>query len=411
MAAIAQIDMLNDKHAESIEWAERAIAEADRIGADSVRAQAMLERATSLTSFSERRAEGIDALHAAVAEAERIADWVLLTRALHNLSNVLPLNERRSCVERMREAGRRAGFDNMAAANYHLQLADLALIDGNAAAACQHVLHVGELVEGSAAGWVRWLRFMLLVESDRPDEATDLLASWSPKHPEIPTLMLAARRGDGAAAAAVLVPALEDAATSDCDVAVIAVESALAAGMDPADVADAFDGSRSPQLSSELERAVRALIACTNADHADVIELIDDATIAAMTELRASVRASLHLARARALSAHSRTSAARQQLATARSMLEHWPGWRRDEVDAELSRLDSAASKAGQLTRREREVASLLGEGLSNSELARRLYISPRTAAVHVSNILVKLGMSSRAEVAAWAVRNGMTAA
>ena len=59
---------------------------------------------------------------------------------------------------------------------------------------------------------------------------------------------------------------------------------------------------------------------------------------------------------------------------------------------------------------REREVAALLAEGLSNAELARRLYISPKTAAVHVSNILAKLGMSSRAEVAAWAVRTGLAA-
>ena len=59
------------------------------------------------------------------------------------------------------------------------------------------------------------------------------------------------------------------------------------------------------------------------------------------------------------------------------------------------------------LTPREREVARLLAEGLSNSQLAERLFISPRTAAVHVSNILSKLGMSSRTEVAAWAVRDG----
>ena len=76
-----------------------------------------------------------------------------------------------------------------------------------------------------------------------------------------------------------------------------------------------------------------------------------------------------------------------------------------------LDRLDAAAAADGELTRREREVAALLAEGLSNSELARRLYISPRTAAVHVSNILTKLGMASRTEVAAWAVRNGLTAA
>jgi DNA-binding NarL/FixJ family response regulator len=224
-------------------------------------------------------------------------------------------------------------------------------------------------------------------------------------------MMLAARHGDVAAAAGVLAAALEDAATSDCDVAVIAVESALAAGMDPVDVGAAFEVAKSPRLSGDLERAVNALVASANADHADVIDLLDDTTIAAMIELRAPLRASLHLTLARALYAHSLTPAARQQAATARGLLEHWPGWRRDEVDAELSRLDSAATKEGQLTPREREVAALLGEGLSNSELARRLYISPRTAAVHVSNILVKLGMSSRAEVAAWAVRNGLTAA
>ncbi|MDF2745527.1 MAG: putative LuxR-family transcriptional regulator, partial [Actinomycetia bacterium] len=62
------------------------------------------------------------------------------------------------------------------------------------------------------------------------------------------------------------------------------------------------------------------------------------------------------------------------------------------------------------LTPREREVAALLAEGLSNGEIARRLYISTKTASVHVSNILAKLGMASRAEVAAWAVRSGLVA-
>jgi hypothetical protein len=39
---------------------------------------------------------------------------------------------------------------------------------------------------------------------------------------------------------------------------------------------------------------------------------------------------------------------------------------------------------------------------------ARRLYISTKTASVHVSNILAKLGMTSRTEVATWAVRTGL---
>jgi DNA-binding NarL/FixJ family response regulator len=60
------------------------------------------------------------------------------------------------------------------------------------------------------------------------------------------------------------------------------------------------------------------------------------------------------------------------------------------------------------LTPREGEVAALVAEGLSNGEIARRLYISTKTASVHVSNILAKLGMSSRAQVAAWATRQGL---
>ena len=153
-----------------------------------------------------------------------------------------------------------------------------------------------------------------------------------------------------------------------------------------------------------------ALVASAHADHAEVIALLDDTTIAATTELRASLRASLHLARARACP----PTAARLRPASRRR--------RRDRCssggpagDATRSTPSCHAStrrdEEGELTRREREVAALLAEGLSNSELARRLYISPRTAAVHVSNILTKLGMSSRTEVAAWAVRNGLTAA
>lgn len=59
----------------------------------------------------------------------------------------------------------------------------------------------------------------------------------------------------------------------------------------------------------------------------------------------------------------------------------------------------------GTLTKRETEVLSLLAAGCSNAELAERLYISKRTAEHHVSNILSKLDLRSRAEAAAYAVR------
>ncbi len=54
------------------------------------------------------------------------------------------------------------------------------------------------------------------------------------------------------------------------------------------------------------------------------------------------------------------------------------------------------------LTPREREIAELVSQGLSNKEIAARLVISPRTAEGHVEHILAKLNLSSRAQIAVW---------
>lgn len=56
------------------------------------------------------------------------------------------------------------------------------------------------------------------------------------------------------------------------------------------------------------------------------------------------------------------------------------------------------------LTRREREVAALVAEGLTNRQIAERLFISERTADGHLEHIREKLGVSSRASIAAWHV-------
>ena len=60
------------------------------------------------------------------------------------------------------------------------------------------------------------------------------------------------------------------------------------------------------------------------------------------------------------------------------------------------------------LTSREVEVLALVADGLSNSQIAERLFISRKTASVHVSNILGKLGVASRVEAAALAHRRGL---
>ena len=61
------------------------------------------------------------------------------------------------------------------------------------------------------------------------------------------------------------------------------------------------------------------------------------------------------------------------------------------------------------LSKRELEVLALIAEGRSNPEIGRQLYITRKTVAVHVSNILTKLGVSGRVEAAAAAIRLGIT--
>jgi non-specific serine/threonine protein kinase len=69
---------------------------------------------------------------------------------------------------------------------------------------------------------------------------------------------------------------------------------------------------------------------------------------------------------------------------------------------------DDAGPGGERLTPREEEVVRLLAAGKTNAEIADALFISPRTASTHVTNILGKLGVASRTEAAAWAVRYGL---
>jgi len=74
----------------------------------------------------------------------------------------------------------------------------------------------------------------------------------------------------------------------------------------------------------------------------------------------------------------------------------------------ELNGMRAAADAITALTEREVDVLRLVGEGLSNAEIAARLIISEKTAKSHISNILSKLHLADRTQVAVYAWREGI---
>lgn len=77
-------------------------------------------------------------------------------------------------------------------------------------------------------------------------------------------------------------------------------------------------------------------------------------------------------------------------------------------VLAEVANPSGADPDLDQLTAREREVLALLGQGLSNRDLAAALFVAEKTVKTHVSSILSKLHLADRTQAALFAVRHGL---
>jgi DNA-binding NarL/FixJ family response regulator len=235
-------------------------------------------------------------------------------------------------------------------------------------------------------------------------------------------LHLAARQGDLPRARrylAELLPALDDEGYAAPSQVHDLLAAGLGAGMSTSELRPLVDHvGVIPSHRFEADHPLRQLIDAQLAEADGEIEtaaLLYAAASESSPDVRFAVlprnRGTAHVGAARCFIALGDLDAARRHADAAAELLSRWRGWRVDELRAVQRRLGIGDEPEGpaELTPREREVAALLAEGLSNAGLAERLYISPRTAAVHVSNILAKLGMASRTEVAAWAAREGLT--
>jgi DNA-binding NarL/FixJ family response regulator len=90
------------------------------------------------------------------------------------------------------------------------------------------------------------------------------------------------------------------------------------------------------------------------------------------------------------------------------------PSVARRVIDSLQGRREPLASRTAPglatLTEREREVLALIGEGLNNDEIGRRLFVSPATARTHVSRAMTKLGARDRAQLVVIAYQSGLVA-
>ena len=80
-----------------------------------------------------------------------------------------------------------------------------------------------------------------------------------------------------------------------------------------------------------------------------------------------------------------------------------------NRIPAESNRMHSNSVRSGDLSEREVEIITRLVSGLPNKIIARQLTITEATVKVHLKNILKKLGVANRTQVAVWAVNHGMS--
>ncbi|MEV4534790.1 AAA family ATPase [Asanoa sp. NPDC049518] len=417
MTAVAQSSMLRDETAEAIAWADRALALASELDLPRVRLAALVEKGLAMTEWPSTAAEGQAILAGLVDEAEKAGEWVLAARALNELVQGVPPNspaEHAELLERMRVDAERAGFESLAVAAYYQGQARIAVREGDLGRAIA-ALEQGRERDRSYLRRGRWADYHAVFLAG--------LYLESGAHDGVATIIESLRSGPTVEPLTVPGLAFHLACRSDGDTSALfdevlaaVAEQSWRSGSQAHDLlAAAIEGGLPEERLAQLTHALlddsvwddyRTLV---DAQLAEVAGRLPEAlagyqAVCGSLILPPSVRGTAAVGAARCALALDRPAEAATEAARAGELLARWGGWRvaalervRDQLG--LTPRDKGVTGAAALTPREREVALLIADGLTNAELAKRLYISPKTAAVHVSNILHKLGVTSRTQV------------
>jgi DNA-binding CsgD family transcriptional regulator len=400
---------LSGQSAEAIEMADRAIELAAMVDAPGPALQARAERASALLQSAGDRGRGIAELAAVADDAEAAGDFVVASRSLNNLPILASTNPRRH-LERIRLASQRAGLTCIATDGYRFALLDLAEAEGDRDEFA--ALLDTALTDMGADPWILTLAALLAASERRFDEAHHLADRLDGARD-----MRRYSRSQRAGVRALI----ELLATGEVD----GVARWLATGRLDHTKSSLILGNLTPLLEAGLGPQVLAIadahgqpccsdrafdgIAAELRNEFEIADVIYQEIIEADEGRSVIALAELDLGRARI--ARSQGEDDRPHIASAAHRLAKWPGALRDRVESMLGGPSRDNADPRRLTPREREVAQLVTQGLTNGGIAEQLFISTKTASVHVSNILSKLTMSSRTEIAAWVASGGLTAA
>jgi DNA-binding CsgD family transcriptional regulator len=449
MALMSEVYMLSqdrlpnpDEVGEAIRWADRALELAEQLDCPNVRPRALVSKGTALADHPETSEEGMRLLEQARAEAVALGDAWNQVRAINNMFGCgmlrWPPERVRAGLEEIRQVAWRTGREGQTMTMWANQAAQLAQLVGDMEEARQH-LTTGRLLDPQAGDgldhwWYELQELELDIEAAEWEPAVRLLERlgkglverppldiWSALRYDALAAEYEALRGDPDRAVSLLVDAVASRDNyrhhENRDIVLQAAITLVRGGSDHASVRRLLDQidqqwpARTDDLPARRRHLEGALFEVEG--QLDAAKGAYQAALADPLGYRpVPLAADVEQGMARCLLVTGDVEGARQAADRAVRLLAKWPGWRASQAAALARRLHpmATAPSDGLLTNREREVAALLAEGLTNGQIAQRLYISTKTASVHVSNILAKLGMASRAEVAAWAVREDLTA-